>query len=93
MKMTTWNREAGYVSVVLFDNGTSAAVSTKTYATKKGAEAANTRLQELCGEGYSNMNLPYRTMILVKVGEIYKCFSVWFSIKKSLTIYTSVVRL
>ena len=61
MKMTTWNREAGYVSVVLFDNGTSAAVSTKTYATKKGAEAANTRLQELCGEGYSNMNLPYRT--------------------------------
>jgi|TARA_R110000751_G_scaffold50895_1_gene112049 hypothetical protein len=61
MKTTTWNREAGYVSVVLFKNGTSAAVSTKTYATKKGAESANTRLQDMCGENWELGNLPYRT--------------------------------
>ena len=69
MKTTTWNREAGYVSVVLFANKTSAAVSTKTYATKKGAEAANARLQEMCGDNWELANLPYRTTD-PKTGEV-----------------------
>ena len=50
MKTTTWNRANGFVSVVLFENGTSAAVSTKVYKTKKGAEGANNKLLQLCGE-------------------------------------------
>ena len=69
MKTTTWNRLDGYVSVVLFDNKRTAAVSKKIYKTQKGAESANERLKELCGEKYSNMNLPYETTDS-KTGEI-----------------------
>jgi hypothetical protein len=61
IKLTTWNRGKGHVSVVLFDNNTSAAVSTKLYKSKKGAEAANARLVEFCGEGYSDNNIPWKT--------------------------------
>ena len=44
MNTTTWNRSSGFVSVVLFSNKTSAAVSTKVFKTEKGALAANTKL-------------------------------------------------
>ena len=61
MKVTTWNRNDGFVSVVLFENGTSAAVSTKVYKTKKGAEGANNKLLELCGKNWENGDLPWET--------------------------------
>ena len=69
MKTITWSRLDGHVSVVLFENGRTCAVSTKIYKTQKGAESANERLKELCGEKYSNMNLPYETTDS-KTGEI-----------------------
>ena len=61
MKCTTWSRSGGFVSVVLFANKTSAAVSTKIYKTEKGAKGANMRLKERCGDNWEKMNLPYRT--------------------------------
>jgi hypothetical protein len=61
MKLTTWNRDNGFVSVVLFDNGNSAAVSTKTFATKAGAEKFNKRIVEICGEKYEKANLPWES--------------------------------
>ena len=73
MKTTTWNREAGHVAVVLFDNGTSAAVSTKIYATKKGAEAANAKLLAMCGEKYEKANLPWESTN-PETGEITRHF-------------------
>ena len=69
MKTTTWSRDEGFVSVVLFENGLSAAVSTKTYKTKDGALAANKKLHTICGKGYSKQNLPYRTTN-PKTGEV-----------------------
>ena len=69
MKTTTWNRDHGFVRVVLFDNGTSAAVSTKQYKTEAGAIKANEKLQDICGDGYSKQNLPYRTTD-PKTGEV-----------------------
>ena len=69
MKVTTWNRDVGFVSVVLFANGKSAAVSTKTYKTQKGAEGANKRLIEVCGDNYENQNLPWKTTN-PKTGEV-----------------------
>ena len=59
MKTLTFKRDAGYKSVVQFANGTSYAVSTKTFRTQKGAEAANNRLREVCGENWEIMNMPY----------------------------------
>ena len=59
MKTTTWNRKDGYVSVVLFENGTSAAVSTKVYKTKKGADGANTKIRTKCGENWELGNIPW----------------------------------
>lgn len=73
MKTTTWKREAGYVSVVLFDNKKSAAVSVKTYATQKGAEKANEKLAALCGDNYENANLPW-TVTDVKTGAVTKLY-------------------
>jgi len=61
MRTTTWNRESGYVSVVLFSNKTSAAVSTKVFKTEKGALAANTKLLEMCGENWEKANLPWES--------------------------------
>jgi hypothetical protein len=61
MKVTTWNRDLGHVAVILFDNGTSAAVSTKTFKTKKGAEGANKRIIEMCGENWELGNLPWKS--------------------------------
>jgi hypothetical protein len=61
MKTTTWNRNSGFVSVVIFENGTAFAVSTKTYKTRRGAEGANTRLKNICGDGYSKQNIPWKT--------------------------------
>ena len=61
MKTTTWNRASGYVSVVLFTNGSSAAVSTKIFKTKKGAEAANAKLVTLCGDNWDKANLPWES--------------------------------
>ena len=61
MKTTTWNRESGHVAVVLFDNGTGSAVSTKVFKTKAGAEKFCTRIREVCGEKYENSNLPWET--------------------------------
>lgn len=69
MKVTTWNRETGHVAVVLFANGTSAAVSTKTFKTKKGAIAATQRIKELCGENWEKGNLPWKTTN-PKTGEV-----------------------
>lgn len=69
MKTTTWNREEGFVSVVLFKNGTSAAVSTKVYASEDGAKAANEKLRDICGNDYRKQNLPYRTTN-PKTGEV-----------------------
>jgi DNA topoisomerase IB len=73
MKTTTWKREAGYVSVVLFANKKSAAVSTKTYSTQKGAEKANEKLATLCGENYENANLPW-TVTDPKTGVISRLY-------------------
>ena len=61
MKTTTWSRGIGHVSVVLFENKKSAAVSTKIYKTVKGAEAANERLRAICGDGYDNSHLPWNS--------------------------------
>ncbi len=52
MKTVTWTRHDGHVSVVLFENKRTAAVSTKVYATKQGALGANKRLAALCGANY-----------------------------------------
>jgi hypothetical protein len=59
MKTTTWRRKGGYVSVILFDSGKSAAVGTNVCATQKGAESQNTRVDAMCGPGYSLMDLPW----------------------------------
>jgi hypothetical protein len=61
MKVTTWNRDKGFVSVILFENGTSAAVSTKVFKTQKGAEGANNKLKAICGEDWKLGNLPWQT--------------------------------
>jgi hypothetical protein len=57
MQTTTLPRDGGHKSVIICENGYSILVSTKTYKTKKGAEGANTRVDELCGPGYSKRNL------------------------------------
>ena len=59
MKCTTWRRHGGFVSVILFANGTSAAVSTKVCKTQKGAESINARVDALCGPDYSLQDLPW----------------------------------
>ena len=59
MKTTIWNRDSGFVSVVLFENNKTCAVSTKVYKTAEGAKTANQKLKTLCGPNYSNCNLPY----------------------------------
>ena len=61
MKTCTWKRESGYVSVILFNNRNSAAVSTKKYATKKGAESANQRVKKLCGDNWERQDLPWQS--------------------------------
>ena len=61
MKTTTWKIAGGFASVIIFENGSSAAVSTKVYKTKKGAEGANKRLLELCGKNWENGDLPWET--------------------------------
>jgi len=61
MKTTTWNRDNGYVSVVLFANKKSAAVSTKVYATKQGALGANKRLVKICGDNWEHHDLPWES--------------------------------
>ena len=60
MKTTTFERNDGYVSVIICENKKTFIVSTKTYKTKKGAENANAKLKEFCGENYSKNNIPYR---------------------------------
>ena len=59
MNTTIFERNGGYVSVVVCKNGKTFIVSTKLYATRKGAESANKRLDEFCGPGYSLNNIPY----------------------------------
>tara|TARA_R100000306_G_C4310812_1_gene110091 strand:+ start:129 stop:371 length:243 start_codon:yes stop_codon:yes gene_type:complete len=54
MKLVTWKRDKGYVSVCIFDNKTSCAVSRKVFATKVGAEKMNARVLEHCGSNYEN---------------------------------------
>lgn len=61
MKTTTWNREHGHVSVILFENHSSAAVSTKVYQTKKGAIGANKRLAVMCGDNWEKHDLPWQS--------------------------------
>ena len=75
MRTTTWTRNGGFVSVVLFENGTSAAVSTKTFKTKAGAEKFNARIIDVCGDKYEKANLPFRTTDLA-TGEITINFKV-----------------
>ena len=67
MKTTTWNIDGGFVSVAIFENG-NVARSTKLYKTKKGAESANTRVIEYCGEDYALNNFPWYT-VDVETGE------------------------
>ena len=57
MQTTTFARDGGHKSVIICDNGISIFVSTKTYLTRKGATAANVRVKQLCGPGYSKRNL------------------------------------
>tara|TARA_Y100000310_G_C20213338_1_gene592368 strand:+ start:67 stop:309 length:243 start_codon:yes stop_codon:yes gene_type:complete len=57
MKTLTFKRGTGWRSVVQFDNGSSFAVSVKGYKTQKGAEAANQKLHELCGENWEHNNM------------------------------------
>ena len=57
MKLTTWNRANGHVTVVLFENGKSAAVSTKVFKTKVGAQNFGKRIDEMCGPNYEKRNL------------------------------------
>ena len=59
MQTTTFPRNGGYVSVIVCDNKKTFIVSTKVYATKRGAEAANMRLDEFCGPAYKLNNVPY----------------------------------
>ena len=61
MKTTTWKIDGGFASVIIFENG-NAARSTKLYKTKKGAEAANNRAIEYCGENYANNHFPWVTV-------------------------------
>ena len=61
MKCTTWSRHGGFVSVILFKNGTSAAVGRKVYKTKRGAEGGNARVLTLCGENWELQDLPWST--------------------------------
>mgnify|MGYP001238153846 FL=1 len=61
MKTTTWKIDGGFASVVIFVNG-NVARSTKLYKTKKGAEAANKRVIEYCGENYANNDFPWETV-------------------------------
>ena len=61
MKTLTFKRGEGYRSVVAFANGRSFAVSTKSYKSQRGAEGANNRLQELCGENWELGHLPWTT--------------------------------
>ena len=58
----------GFVSVVVFENRKSVAVSTKVYKTEKGAEAANARLLELCGRECERCDLPW-TSTNIATGE------------------------
>lgn len=69
METRTWKRENGFVSVVVFANKASVAVSTKTYATQKGAEAANKKLVEMCGDNWEKQNLPWQSTD-IETGEI-----------------------
>jgi len=69
MKCTTWSRKGGYVSVILFANGISAAVSTKVCKTRKGAEGINARVEALCGPGYSLQDFPW-TSTNPETGEV-----------------------
>ena len=48
LKYFTWNREGGHVLVIPFKNGTSVAVSTKVFATKRGALSAGARIDQRC---------------------------------------------
>ena len=57
MKLTTWNRDKGYVVVVLFENGTSAAVFDKVMKTEQGAINYGNRIKEVCGDNYEHRNL------------------------------------
>ena len=61
MNTTVWSRKEGFVSVVLFENGTSAAVSTKVFKSAEGAAKFNERIVEVCGHKYELSNLPVRT--------------------------------
>lgn len=69
MNMTTWSRDNGWVSVNLFKNGETAAVSTKHYATQEGAKAANEKIRKMCGDNYQHMNFPWSTTN-IKTGEV-----------------------
>ena len=73
MKTTTWNRNGGFVSVVIFANKTSAAVSTKVFKTQKGAEGANKKLIAMCGDNWEKGNLPWESTN-VDTGEVTRHF-------------------
>ena len=57
MQTTTLPRDGGFKSVIVCENGVTVFVSAKTYLTRKGATAANARVKQLCGPGYSKRNL------------------------------------
>ena len=57
MKTLTFKRGQGWKSAVEFANGKSFGVSIKTYATKRGAEGANTKLRNTCGENWENNDM------------------------------------
>ena len=80
MEFTTFRRNGGYVSVAIFLNGRSIATSTKVYATKKGAEKANDRVNQICGPTFGRDNIagqdfPY-TRTDIKTGIVSRLYVV-----------------
>ena len=73
MNTTTWDRANGHVTVILFDNKKGAAVSTKVFKTKAGAEKFGDRIREICGDKYELSNLPWETTD-PKTGEVTRNF-------------------
>ena len=58
MKRFVMKRNGGYAAGFRFDNGTSAAISTKTFKSRKGADACCERVVTLCGDTFGRNGVP-----------------------------------
>ena len=72
MKITTFKRNDGFVTVVMFDNKESCAVSTKTFKTQAATKFGQ-RIIEVCGHKWEKRNLPWETTNPI-TGEITRNF-------------------